>query len=529
MRSRSGVSFPGDYADTARSAAFAAFGIANFYFYGHTGYFDTAAEFVPLLHLWSLGVEEQFYVAWPAILFGISYWLRQRRDRIALVIIVLIVGSFATSLFTLKSDPKAAFYFPHTRAWELALGGLLVFLPPLPKRIAEPAIIGGLALIATGFLIISDKQPFPGWNALLPCLGSALVIWPKSKTWCSQVLAYGRPIGLISYSLYLWHWPIWVLYRIYINNRVPTLWEATLLAFASIAMATASLFLIERPFRRMRANRFAVIGIGAISAATTALLAIWISRSEGFPNRIPQKFLAMKSFEEMWRWKCPQRGIFSTLVPVCAFGVDWDSAKIKGVLWGDSHASHFAPLLEPFARDAKASILLYDTCPAIVDGVRFSENYPNLPPTYSSACGDYRRAMLRTLDEHPEITLVILASSWVYLPGLLYRSDLKAGEHKSGIELFENALEATIADIQRPGRRIVLIDRFLSGDLTLSPANYRPPLWSGPRVRRQHSLVRRATTLSNPRSECWRALPPAILIQSLSCPQIPCAKAVHAC
>jgi hypothetical protein len=238
---------------------------------------------------------------------------------------------------------------------------------------------------------------------------------------------------------------------------VPTLWEATLLAFASIAMATASLFLIERPFRRMRANRFAVIGIGAISAATTALLAIWISRSEGFPNRIPQKFLAMKSFEEMWRWKCPQRSIFSTLVPVCAFGVDWDSAKIKGVLWGDSHASHFAPLLEPFARDAKASILLYDTCPAIVDGVRFSENYPNLPPTYSSACGDYRRAMLRTLDEHPEITLVILASSWVYLPGLLYRSDLKAGEHKSGIELFENALEATIADIQRPGRRIVLI------------------------------------------------------------------------
>ena len=221
---------PQDYAEFAESAAFAAFGASNFYFYANIGYFDRAADFLPLLHTWSLGVEEQFYLIWPVLLAGTAIVARRQPLAIALMIGAVITASFAASIYTISFDPKIAFYYPHTRAWELALGAVLVLLPPLRRRPGEVANVVGLALIAAALATISIKDPFPSWSALLPCCGAALVIWPKDATFSARAIGRLRGIGLISYSLYLWHWPVWTFYRIYINSAQPDWREALVLA-----------------------------------------------------------------------------------------------------------------------------------------------------------------------------------------------------------------------------------------------------------------------------------------------------------
>src|SRR5262249_11932609 len=209
---------PGDYAALAKSAGAAAFGFSNFHFLNHTGYFDQVADFMPLLHTWSLAVEEQFYIVWPLLLALIA---TGSRNRTAALVALLVALGCAASIAFFPVDPKSAFYLALPRAWELGLGALLAFLPALPTLVGEIATLAGLALIATGFKIASPDN-FPGLDALYPCIGAALVIWPRTRrTISDRLLGLLAPIGLISYSLYLWHWPIWVYFRIYIENSQP--------------------------------------------------------------------------------------------------------------------------------------------------------------------------------------------------------------------------------------------------------------------------------------------------------------------
>jgi peptidoglycan/LPS O-acetylase OafA/YrhL len=452
----SAFQFPGDYVDTAWSAVFAAFGASNFYFHANTGYFDQSAEFMPLLHTWSLGVEEQFYVVWPALLAAIA-WACHRKDRIAFAIAALAALSFAASLVTLSTAPKTAFYFPHTRAWELALGALMVFLPPLRRMPGELANAAGLVLIAAGLFLISERDPFPGWNALLPCAGSALILWAKPATLSGRGLAALRGIGLISYSLYLWHWPLWVFYRLYLNNGVPSALEALLIAAAALVISTLSYVAIEQPFRRLRRGQLVTIGTGIASACAVALLAFGVVSMQGFPGRIPDRLLGLRSLDVMWSFNgCRAASVNYQTISGCEFGADWKSARLKGVLWGDSHAGHFAPILEPFAKDADASLILYQTCPAFIDGDEVSVYLPR-NPEYSRNCGASRAAILRMLDEHPDVKLVVLAAAWTYQPETLFHLDPQQRSRESGMKLFEDTLERTIERISSPGRHIVLI------------------------------------------------------------------------
>jgi peptidoglycan/LPS O-acetylase OafA/YrhL len=190
------------------------FGISNFYFWGETGYFDLSEHLKPLLHTWSLGVEEQFYLFWPITLV----LLQRRAVRFAPLFILLaaVAGLYATQRM-LAADPSAAFYLMPFRITEFAIGALLVWLPsrqPADKRWLELLLVAGLAMIAYAVLVFDSATPFPGLYALLPGLGAALVIYacdaPVSGTLLNNRVMVG--IGLISYSLYLAHWPIIVFY-----------------------------------------------------------------------------------------------------------------------------------------------------------------------------------------------------------------------------------------------------------------------------------------------------------------------------
>jgi peptidoglycan/LPS O-acetylase OafA/YrhL len=165
---------PGDYQVLAASTATAAFGASNFYFLEHTGYFDQIADLMPLLHTWSLAVEEQFYLLWPLLMIFIT------KGRPSIQIATLTVIGFAVSLIWCAYDPKSAFYMSLPRAWELSLGALLVFLPRLPRIAGEFATCVGLGIIGSGFAII-EAAHLPGWAVLVPCIGAALVIWPRQE------------------------------------------------------------------------------------------------------------------------------------------------------------------------------------------------------------------------------------------------------------------------------------------------------------------------------------------------------------
>lgn len=250
--------------------------VSNFLFWNEAGYFDNAAETKPLLHLWSLGVEEQFYIFWPLLLWGV--W----KKRLNLLIIAIVVGasSFFLNVYTVRSNAAAAFYSPQTRFWELMVGSVLAYMT-LHKQSILPAALKlildkflckilmrknietncntlrnvqsliGAGLIVIGVLLITKVWLFPGWWAILPTLGAALIISAGAHAWLNHTVLSNRVLvwfGLISFPLYLWHWPLLSFARI-ANSETPTPELRIALVLISIVLAWLTYRFIEKPIR----------------------------------------------------------------------------------------------------------------------------------------------------------------------------------------------------------------------------------------------------------------------------------------
>jgi len=443
---------PGDYMSLATSAGTATFGASNFYFLFNTGYFDQSSELMPLLHTWSLGVEEQFYVVWPILLFSLSKF-GSRNNLAALTATIVLIG-FGAMIVWIGLDPKAAFYMAAPRAWELAIGALLVFLPPLNRFSGSLAVPTGLALVAMGFFV-ADAHAFPGPSAILPCAGSALVIWPRvldnrSSKWLGTL----RPVGLISYSLYLWHWPIWVFYRLYINSGVPRIREAAALSVISIIISFLSYRFIEAPFRKSRWAPEQSVRAGLFACMLLFCSAMYVHSSDGIPSRTTAAY-AMRSLPVMWKWPCENKhkeivpGIKASddLPPFCTFGAPWTDNVEKAVLWGDSNAEHFAPILAESAVKNNISVLLYPLCPPILDGESVIDSYEAIP-NYNKVCAERRGAMFSFL-RAGSIKTVILSASWIDLAERLAGPD--------PISAFRNGLLNTVKSLTDMNLSVAII------------------------------------------------------------------------
>lgn len=266
------------------SAAAAAASVSNVYFYATTGYFAAAGEAQPLLHSWSLGVEEQFYLGYPILLLWLTRGHRSPRPAL------LGIGAASFALGTVQAfhQPAAGFYLLPARAWELALGAWLAAgrVRWRPARWRGRASAGGVALILLALVAFKPDLPFPAPFALLPCAGTALVLAFGDDTRTGALLG-GRPlrwIGAISYSVYLWHWPIVTFYRLRFGTTL-TLAEATMLLAASLVVGALSFVLVERPaIRRWRtaspsrviASAAAAIAITVTAGLCTASAAEWL-------------------------------------------------------------------------------------------------------------------------------------------------------------------------------------------------------------------------------------------------------------
>lgn len=449
---------PGDYASTGESAAYSTFGLGNLYFYWNTGYFDRDAELQPLLHMWSLGVEEQFYLAWPVILLALL-WLSQHRIAVVVgAILILISGTFAYAVHLVGSNPKAAFYLPLPRAWELGIGALLAFVPAISNRLLANIFgIGGLALILWSVTSISGGETSPGWSMVPPVLGSALLVWPRAQNLPASALGSepARWVGLISYSLYLWHWPVLVLFRHYANGKMPSTTEALLLCALAFALAYASWRWVETPFRKARVRPLRVICHGVAAAASICTLAAIIAANDGFTQRVSPEARKMSSLDVMWRWPCPNSITFDGLDKArCVFGAPWDEATTKGILWGDSHAEHMAPLVEAATAGKPFSFILYRECPAALGGA-VNREWKEVP-WYSNRCSSTRNEMIKFLNSHSEVNLVILSASWTNL-GNVVSQDGSLSEALDNYELISYGIRILIEETASPGRKFIVI------------------------------------------------------------------------
>ena len=263
--------FDKEFEQLGKHVAGGAFFVSNLFLWAEAGYFDTASEVKPLVHLWSLGIEEQFYIVWPLLLWGMFRFGRRVGSNVVVSTILLLVASFLLGLLAL--DSVGGYYSPISRFWELLIGALLASVAfrhgPVHLRIGVQrthAVASlGMILVIVPMFTLDGNSSFPGWNALPPTLGAALLIASGPQSWWGRHLLSRRlmiGIGLISYPLYLWHWPLLVYARI-ITSDVPSAVVRTGAVVLSVLLAYLTYRLIERPLRFHRRRRTVVAGLVA--------------------------------------------------------------------------------------------------------------------------------------------------------------------------------------------------------------------------------------------------------------------------
>lgn len=357
--------FSDQYAQLGKHIAGGAGFASNVVLWNESGYFDDAARTKPLLHLWSLGIEEQFYLAWPLLL---SLAWRWRRRHVLTLIMAVAASSFLFNVRTTRIDAVAAFYSPFTRVWELAMGaalasltvgapangvaaGLARVLAAIRTRWPDLAAAAGLAAIVAAVTMFERTTSFPGWRAALPTAGAFLLIAAGSDAWINRrVLA--RPalvgIGLVSYPLYLWHWPL-LTFASLTEPWTTSLGTRVLIVALSGCLAWLTYILWEKPIRFGRRGRAAVIALSVLmSAAFGVGMATY--RADGFPDRPVNtsdvahflqyyERLHKSGLEEAYRRECDFMD-WKTEQTRTAISADCTAPGPRGtwLLWGDSYA-----------------------------------------------------------------------------------------------------------------------------------------------------------------------------------------------
>ena len=336
---------PKDLADTGQGLAATSLFASNFLFYFKTTYFGPAAGNMPLLHTWSLAVEEQFYIFFP--LFLLLAMKLARRHALAIVF-VAAAASLAISGWLAFRHPTEAFYFPVSRAWELLLGSLLsmsVQTKAIPKSSSQVLATTGGALVVGSVVLIGSATPFPGFAAFPVCFGTALIIYAGTGGATTLVarlleLRFFVFTGLISYSLYLWHWPALVFARYWLIDPPSAPAIACILA-ASYLLAAASWRWIEQPVRhgKILRNQNALFAAGFVGLAGIAAVGAIIVLRGGFPGRVPAEVAKLDSIRFADRGSGCPRAPGATYGSMCKIG----NGRISFVVWGDSHAGAIWP------------------------------------------------------------------------------------------------------------------------------------------------------------------------------------------
>lgn len=405
------VYLPDDYALLGRAVMAQAVMGSNFFHWRATGYFGPDVQTLPLLHTWTLAVEEQFYVLLPVALLAVG---SRRRPWLNPLITAACLASFALGMWATSRYREAAFYLLPTRAWELLLGSLLAAYPGWGPRLPQPArevtAWAGLGAIGGAMVCFNAGTPFPGVAALLPCLGTAALIWANHAklTTAGKAIAC-RPfvfVGKISYSLYLFHWPVLVLGRYWFRDE--RLWGLKVgLLTAAFLLAVLSWLLVEIPVRtkRVLGSRHRLLFVTAAGTLLLLTCGLVAHAQQGFPLRFPSNVLTYagarheRAFQTELDARAAENGKLTRLgAPVGA---------VRCLLWGDSHAMALAPALDAVCREKQigAVAAMHSQTPPVLGYV---------PRGEYSLEGDtprFNAAVLKFAIEQ-RLQLVMMAGAW---------------------------------------------------------------------------------------------------------------------
>lgn len=466
---------PRELIQFARSLSATALFYSNFFFATQTGYFDGPATSRPLLHTWSLGVEEQFYIVWPLLLL-LAYKARLNRKTLGALILAFAAGSLIVAQFGLTGARSARyFYLPQARAWELLLGALLAIriVPPLRSQLLRDTLgLLGIALVIFSVIMFSAATPFPSFWTLIPCLGSLLFIYvcDSGDNVSARILSFSPLvfIGLISYSLYLWHWPLFVYLNILFQESISVYISAGAIA-ASFLLATLSYYIVERPFRtgansHKASYRHIFAGISVI--VITALVGGGLLYLRGVPSRLD---LVTLRFYEAAKAVNPLRRTCHTEADIPAPDADCISPKPRNsqqfdiLVWGDSHADAFFPAIGSlaahwnlYARQASKS-----GCPPAL-GVERVDRRSGEDSVLN--CSKFNDAVLKQLADAHRPKLVVLAARWTLYTEQNDRQgtflvDVESGKGSSDTpaEVLRNAVGRTVSALNKMGLDVLLV------------------------------------------------------------------------
>lgn len=454
--------FPKDFQDLGKSAVAYAAMLSNVLFWRWDDYFAGQNRAWPLLHTWSLSVEEQFYLVYPLLLWGIRRW---SMPRTAALLAALAAASLLLSVFQTAHAPRSAYYLLPSRSWELLVGALCTFLTwPVAFRLLGNALgICAGGMVVGSMLFLTERTPFPGLAALVPVSGTAmlLVLGTHRDNLMHRLLSMKWLVftGTISYSLYLWHWPL-LVYARYPWSATPAatpLLPAYLAAVLAFGVAWLSYRYIEGPGRRIQIGNVFVLLSGLAVAALIAITGMTIHRAAGLPDRFPPHTLALIAAATDDNPRRPDI-IDRTANDIRAgtiglLGIRERAATPAFTLWGDSHADAISPLFDAAAREIGVTgwALAHGATPPLVQ-TAVAETGPRRYVDY-----DFTIAAAEAIAER-RIRDVVLVAVWSkYESRCSAQSDeLPNGDECDGLA---RALRRTIDFLQSHGTERVWIAR----------------------------------------------------------------------
>ena len=465
-----------DVASAGRATAL--YGV-NIYFASNGTDYLANSSASPFQHYWSLSLEEQFYLAWPLFLIFLLSRRRRRKYQVFAVVAVLVSVSFVLSVVITHLAQPIAFFLLPTRAWELGVGALIALreeqASQLVRRVSRRLVrVSGLVLIVATALVISEGTTFPGWVAALPVLGAALVIMsaiaPRTESGSNRSLLHWGPLqqtGNLSYSIYLWHWPLFTLPQMY-DDSPASLAERLVLLLGSVVLGYLTYHWVEIPSQRFRIQRPA--GILATAALLTAMSVAACSLTAVMPRldggRTTQAWPRGESPEDSPTISSVPRNLRPSLIDaaqdmpdsyadgchasqtqaspkVCWYGPD--SSPRSVVLFGDSHAAQWLPAFESLSATLNFRLLSLtkSACPSLeaeAENRQLNREYWE--------CDEWRSKALTIIrNESPD--LVVISN---------YYQEILVSNGKSAAATWATALTGVIAALPKTSRVLVLGD-----------------------------------------------------------------------